>query len=617
MIYSLEEIFKSRTRLKNQLYAFVAILVAAFIVFLFVYSSQTDTSEEVSTLQHIEKLVLDAETGQRGYIITQDKKFLEPYINSHKTIYQLKDSFTFLDHEADLNKLFQLINEREKYFEYTIELTSSGDYQDAKAIVSRGMGKAYTDGIRAQLALIKDNVLREKAQGQTTIFIFAACLIALFLGLIFYLLEKNQSLFETIEKNSLTPINALGKTLKDFSHNNDTLITVPEHSPIEVTRLYESAIEMRHQIINQNKKLEESAKQQNKMFAIISHELRTPAAALKYLTTEQKKNAASNTNDKKIADTVDHLLGVLDDMRAATQPNFVVQSKPQMIDVQDKLATSLNIVSNIIENHDFEVIIEPPSQLIPPLFLNGQLLVQISSNLIKNAAFYSGGSQLHIVTSIIDESDKSMTLSILFSDNGTGIDEDIVDTLFDPFERGHSHKDGTGLGLHLSKQFAQEYMGGDLVLQPSSQGACFELMIKAPKYAVQTTPPSNKVLSNLDILIVEDNPTIMTATEAMLSNAGAKTQTAYNGTAALQILNTESFDLVLTDIFMPEMDGYELIKTLREQGYDKPVFGMTAAIIGNEIDELYQAGADKILTKPFTVEELNRLWLTCHSTFIE
>src|SRR6056300_301587 len=161
------------------------------------------------------------------------------------------------------------------------------------------MGKAYTDGIRAQLALIKDNLLREKAQGQTTIFIFAACLIALFLGLIFYLLEKNQSLFETIEKNSLTPINALGKTLKDFSHNNDTLITVPEHSPIEVTRLYESAIEMRHQIINQNKKLEESAKQQNKMFAIISHELRTPAAALKYLTTEQKKNAASNTNGKK------------------------------------------------------------------------------------------------------------------------------------------------------------------------------------------------------------------------------------------------------------------------------------------------------------------------------
>jgi len=109
----------------------------------------------------------------------------------------------------------------------------------------------------------------------------------------------------------------------------------------------------------------------------------------------------------------------------------------------------------------------------------------------------------------------------------------------------------------------------------------------------------------------------MTATEAMLSNAGAKTQTAYNGTAALQILNTLSFDLILTDIFMPEMDGYELIKTLREQGYDKPVFGMTAAIIGNEIDELYQAGADKILTKPFTVEELNRLWLTCHSTFIE
>jgi len=120
------------------------------------------------------------------------------------------------------------------------------------------------------------------------------------------------------------------------------------------------------------------------------------------------------------------------------------------------------------------------------------------------------------------------------------------------------------------------------------------------------------VLEGRRVLFAEDQLTLQLLTKSLLEKAGADIRVTDNGKQALEAFDKEPFELVITDAMMPEMDGYQLSTALRDRGYTGPIIAVTAAVIGEEIENLKRAGVDLVLPKPINMqrlkEALNDYW---------
>jgi CheY-like chemotaxis protein len=234
----------------------------------------------------------------------------------------------------------------------------------------------------------------------------------------------------------------------------------------------------------------------------------------------------------------------------------------------------------------------------------------VLSNLIKNALIHSGGTELEVGASgsLLEGERKALRLWI--ADNGKGVSADKVEQLFEAFVRGSTEAEGTGLGLHICREIIQN-MGGELRYEPRPEGgACFviELEVDLAKAdpSEQLKPQANESsLKGMRVLLAEDNKMIQMLTQKMLSKQGAQVTIGNNGKEALEVFESGKFDLVLSDIFMPEMNGYEFAREVRRVDTKVPLIGLTAATIGKETDDMLAAGASAVLSKPITLSKLS------------
>ena len=111
-------------------------------------------------------------------------------------------------------------------------------------------------------------------------------------------------------------------------------------------------------------------------------------------------------------------------------------------------------------------------------------------------------------------------------------------------------------------------------------------------------------MNSSKILLVDDDEDILDLLEYNLTNEGYIVQTALNGKKAIEVANEFIPDLIILDVMMPEMDGYELSRTLRQRGFDGPIVAVTAAVIGDETEKLKEAGVDVVLAKPISMSRL-------------
>ena len=356
---------------------------------------------------------------------------------------------------------------------------------------------------------------------------------------------------------------------------------------------------------------EKSAKQQQ-LFAIIGHELRTPAAAIKMMLDQERGYLKYMQNSDTLFGSVDHLLDVLDDMRTVIQPDSAILGEVEVVSLQKTIQRAVVQHERLTQSSTLKVHLkldQVPEQMVR---LNARLLRQITVNMIKNCALHADAHRLAIEFCPTEGNPNQFCIS--FEDDGVGIAEEYREHLFDAFARGDTQADGTGLGLHLSRKFAREQLGGDLVFEEGKLGgARFVLTFKAEPVFEQgleqveeevITPVS---LRNMHVLLVEDNKVIAELTKIQLKKAGARVVHAENGIAAMREMRDQLFDLVLTDFFMPEMNGDELIRRLRNTDYHGPIVAVTAASVGSEMVDLEQAGADFVLAKPLLVNDLQKI----------
>lgn len=356
--------------------------------------------------------------------------------------------------------------------------------------------------------------------------------------------------------------------------------------------------------------LEQQLDRQRHMFAVISHELRTPAAALSMLLHERAQSAPEDTGQMKSIELADHLVDVLNDLRQVAQPDqikFVELKRANLFELLERATGSL---AAILKERNQRLSLNTSGTLPQTLLLDRQHIRQIVTNLVKNASVHSGASEIQVVIHS-DQNDQQADIRISISDNGRGLDPTMQDRLFEAFARGKTDADGTGLGLYICQQLAQQ-MGGDLKYQPrDGGGSCFSLEFSAQipsdeTLEIEQADQLQDRVKGKRVLLAEDNKTIQMITTKMLERAGATTTVADDGKSALKLYTStpEAFDLILTDIMMPQMDGYELTRELRALGCTLPIIGITAATIGEEREQLLEHGATQVVAKPITMDAL-------------
>ncbi len=242
---------------------------------------------------------------------------------------------------------------------------------------------------------------------------------------------------------------------------------------------------------------------------------------------------------------------------------------------------------------------------------------QILMNFVSNAIKYTRDDTVELIIETQKGEDSTHNLVCKVKDNGRGISEEEQSHLFDEFymveDVDTRATEGAGLGLTICK-ILTKMMGGTIGVDSElGDGATFWVNIPLMQTDKVIAPTDNRLPVNTikgkRILLAEDNATNRMVVSRILEKYGVDLTVSTNGVEALSCLKTSGFDLLLTDVFMPEMGGKELVETLRAGGTTNakiPVIALTAMGDIHEADELKAYGVDRVILKPFNSKDLIR-----------
>lgn len=348
---------------------------------------------------------------------------------------------------------------------------------------------------------------------------------------------------------------------------------------------------------------------QKQMYAVIGHELRTPAASMKMLLDDLGEN--ESLDHSQIAGNVEQLLSVIETLRAVAQPERMAQAAFSNVRLDELLSSQLSNLKGLADRHGVTLSQNLAGLKFEAVHVQASLLRQVTDNLIKNAVIHSGGSHVLLSAESKQLGGNKKALRIIVSDNGAGIEKEQQSKLFKAYERGNTSAEGTGLGLFICREIVA-LMGGDLRYQTSQEGGAefvISLEVEYAKEQNRESEPTENLIKGKRVLMAEDNGVIQMLTIKMLEKQGASVVACNDGREALSVWEPSAFDLILSDIFMPELDGYGFVKGLRDKGYAGPIVGLTAATIGAETDLMLASGADIVLSKPIELAKLQQFLL--------
>ena len=365
----------------------------------------------------------------------------------------------------------------------------------------------------------------------------------------------------------------------------------------------------------------------------MSHDIRTPMNAIIGITSLIRHDAGNKAKVIEYADKIDissqHLLGIINDVldmsKIEAGKTVFKYSDFSILDLMQELDTIFH--TQIYEKQQTLTIIK---ENIQHEWVNGDQvhLMQIFSNLLSNAVKYTqeGGEIQFFVEECETKSSVYAKYRFLVSDNGMGMSADFKETIFDPFTRAESSVtnkvQGTGLGMAITKNLV-EAMGGIIDVDSElGQGSCFEVLMdlkiaedRTVALAAQeeTDEQDGNILQGMKFLCAEDNELNAEILTELLKIEGAECTICENGEEILKAFEQSApgdYDMILMDVQMPVMNGYEATKAIRRSSHELaktiPIIAMTANAFSEDIQHSLAAGMNAHVSKPVEMKVLEK-----------
>ena len=593
----------------------------AFIEFSYNNELRNTTADVARTqageneLQQLLTLMIDVETGVRGYVISGVPAYLEPFTLAVEKLESQRKLVRSLilaeDRQAALTELDQLLLRRVELARGVIQIRNEHGLDVARIKRQMDIGKETMDKIRAlvrtieieQESLIKTRIARSIAESETAqrIMLGGAVLSVGLMTLVMFLLLRENKLRRESEQT-------LAVATREAKHANAT---------------------------------------KDVFLANMSHEIRTPLngllgmlelLAISPLNREQSETLeiardSGRAMGRIIDDILDHAKISAGKLDISPEPTNIAEVLSRLINTYQASASAKNIV--------LRSMIDP--RISQALMVDALRLLQIMGNFASNALKFTEAGYVEIRADLIKREDDKDAIRFTVKDTGIGMTADQQKRLFLPFEQATSDTTrlygGTGLGLAISRQLV-EMMGGTIRCESVvGQGTSMIIALILPIANAQTSPLMTGWLTNerqhLEqlranqkmvqeanenaplVLAVDDHPTNRLLLSRQLGILGLRVEKAANGREALALWQSGAYALVISDCNMPEMDGYALTRAIRdiETSSDRartPVLAWTANALESSVKMCLEAGMDDVLFKPAELIRLKVLvekWL--------
>jgi len=371
------------------------------------------------------------------------------------------------------------------------------------------------------------------------------------------------------------------------------------------------------ELVIAKEKAEEASQLKSQFVSTITHELRTPLYGVIGITNiimDEHKELANSPHLKSLKFSAKYLLALVNDIlqiNKIEEKRIILENL--IFNLTDEITVIKNSVEYIAEKNNNKLILEIDTA-IPEFLIGDKLrLSQIIMNLVSNALKFTKNGEVTISADLKKVEGNIHFIEFRVKDTGIGIAKEHQEKIFDKFvqiERKEEDYQGTGLGLSIVSRLVELFNSEIHLESEENVGTTFTFTIGFE----HNEEKSKEIINNIEvdlttshlynILVVEDNKINQVVTKKIIQNSNMSCTIVDDGYAAIIALERESFDLILMDINMPLINGFETTRRIREKGITIPVIALTAFDKEEVTEEAISAGMNDIMVKPFEHSKL-------------
>ena len=371
--------------------------------------------------------------------------------------------------------------------------------------------------------------------------------------------------------------------------------------------------ELTTEIAKEERSKAENAMQAKQHFlSNMSHEIRTPLNAIIGFTKVISKTSLSEKQQEYVSaiktsgDTLIVLINDILDLAKVDAGKMTFEQEP--FEMAVSISAMLHLFDTKIQEKNL-LLVKEYDEKIPHLLLGDSVrLNQIILNLVSNAVKFTLKGTITVSVRLLNEDEETAYIEIAVTDTGIGIPENKIATIFENFQQATSGTSrlygGTGLGLAIVKQLV-EMQGGNISVESKiEEGTRFGVKLSFTKTQIERKATKEivefeKDIKNVRVLVAEDIPLNQLLMRTLLDDFGFVFDIAGNGIIAIEKLKAKSYDIILMDLQMPEMNGFEATEYIRNKMNSKiPIIALTADVTTVDLAKCKSVGMDDYISKP-------------------